>query len=229
MEGKIDNLIKAVSEIKSTQNKLVSMMNSQSEKMSSLTSKVNDLTSKLDILSSDNESLKLRVSTIEDNLNKTNISNFSSSNNLIAEMLDIQSRQKNILLFNLSEPTSLSNDSNVDDLTAITKIFEFLGLQIKPTSISRLGSRSSTASKPRPIKLTLSDQKEVFSIFAAQNKLKTHQAWTNLRFSSDRTKAQRDFMIHLRNELLRRRENGEPELIIKYVKGTPAIINSKNV
>ena len=89
MEGKIDNLIKAVSEIKSTQNKLVSMMNSQSEKMSSLTSKVNDLTLKLDILSSDNESLKLRVSTIEDNLNKTNISNFSSSNNLIAEMLDL--------------------------------------------------------------------------------------------------------------------------------------------
>ncbi|CAI6357945.1 unnamed protein product [Macrosiphum euphorbiae] len=190
---------------------------------------MNDLTSKLDILSSDNESLKLRVSAIEDNLNKTNISNFSSSNNLIAEMLDIQSRQKNILLFNLSEPTSLSNDTNVDDLTAITKIFEFLGLQIEPTSISRLGSRSLTASKPRPIKLTLSDQKEVFSIFSAQNKLKTHQAWTNLRFSSDRTKAQRDFMIHLRNELLRRRENGEPELIIKYVKGTPAIINSKNV
>jgi len=229
MEGKIGNLIKAVSEIKSTQNKLVSMMISQSEKMSSLTSKVNDVPSKLDILSSDNESLKLRVSTIEDNLNKTNISNFSSSNNLIAEMLDIQSRQKNILLFNLSEPTSLSNDSNVDDLTTITKIFEFLGLQIKPTSISRLGSRSSTASKPRPIKLTLSDQKEVFSIFAAQNKLKSHQAWTNVRFFSDRTKAQRDFMIHLRNELLRRRENGVPELIIKYVKGTPAIINSKNV
>jgi len=229
MEDKIDNLIKAVSEIKSTQNKLVTMMNSQSEKMSSLTTKVNNLTSKLDILSSDNEALKLRVSTIEDNLNKSNISNFSSSNNLIAEMLDIQSRQKNILLFNLSEPTSLSNDSNEEDLTAITKIFEFLGLQIKPTSISRLGSRSTTASKPRPIKLTLSDQKEVFSIFAAQNKLKTHKAWTNLRFSSDRTKAQRDFMIHLRNELLRRRENGEPELIIKYVKGTPAIINSKNV
>jgi hypothetical protein len=105
------------------------------------------------------------------------------------------SRRKNILLFNLSELTSLSNDSIEDDLTTITKILEFLGLQIKPTSISRLGSRSSTASKPRPIKLSLSDQKEVFSIFAAQNKLKTHQVLTNLRFSSDRTKTQRDFMI----------------------------------
>lgn len=150
-------------------------MNSQSEKMSCLTSKVNYLTSKLNTLSSDNESLKLRVSAIEDH-NKANISNLSSSNNLIAEMLDIQSHQKNILLFNLSEPTSLSNDSNEEDLTAITKILEFLGLQIKPISIFRLGSRSSTASKPRPIKLSLSDQKEVFSIFAAQNKLKTRQA-----------------------------------------------------
>lgn len=228
MESKIDNLVKAVNEIKSSQNKIVSLINSQSEKISSLTTKLNDLTSKFDTLSKDNVSLNQRVTIIEENINKSATSNLSSSNNLLTEMLDIHSRQKNILLFNLSESPSSINNSK-EDLNSINEILNFLGLQIKPTAINRLGSRISTSTKPRPIKLILEEQKEVFSIFAAQSKLKSHQTWNNLRFSSDRTKAQRDFMTNLRNELLQRRENGETDLIIKYVKGNPVIIKSKNL
>jgi hypothetical protein len=228
MGDKLDNLIKAVNEIKSSQIKIISMINSQTEKISSLTSQVNSLSSKLDTLYTENESLKIRVTDIEMNLEKATLSNISASNNLLSELLDIQSRQKNILLFNLPEPLSQPDNSN-NDSTEVFKVLDFLGLKFKPSSTSRLGVLHSTDSKPRPIKLLLSDQKEVFSIFAAQNKLKSHPSWTNLRFSSDRTKAQRDHMTQLRNELLRRRNNGEPDLTIKYVKGTPVIVNSKNI
>jgi len=65
----------------------------------------------------------------------------------------------------------------------------------------------------------------VFYIFAAQNKLKTHHSWKKLRFSSGQTKNQRDYMIQLQIERLRYRENGEQDLIIKYVKGILVIIN----
>lgn len=45
MEGKIDSLIKSLSEIKSSHNKVVEMLNVQSDKISSLTIKVKDFIS----------------------------------------------------------------------------------------------------------------------------------------------------------------------------------------
>lgn len=50
----------------------------------------------------------------------------------------------------------------------------------------------------------------------------------DLHCSSDRTKQQQKYMSHLRQELLNRESNGENDFIIKYIKGTPKIINSKN-
>lgn len=56
-----------------------------------------------------------------------------------------------------------------------------------------------------------------------------HQSLNNLCFYSDKNKAQRNFMTHLRCEIRHRRENGELDLIIKYVKVTPVIMNSKKI
>ncbi|VVC38694.1 Hypothetical protein CINCED_3A023755 [Cinara cedri] len=95
---------------------MVSMINSQSEKLTVLTTKLNDLTSKLKSLSTDHNSLKLRVSATEDKGIKTSSNNISSTNALLSEMLDRQHRQKNILLFNLMESNSTSNEQN-DDLS----------------------------------------------------------------------------------------------------------------
>lgn len=66
METKIDNLIKAVNEIKTAQNKIVSIINTQSANISYLTSKVNDFTSKFNMLSIDIESSKQHILVIED-------------------------------------------------------------------------------------------------------------------------------------------------------------------
>ncbi|CAI6372006.1 unnamed protein product [Macrosiphum euphorbiae] len=143
-------------------------------------------------------------------------------------MIDRQSRRNNVLLFNLPEalndPTTSSSDS-----TTIQNILDFLDLKTKPNSVTRLGKPSSSnTTKPRPVKLRFSDQKDIFELFSYQNKLKSNSTWKDLRFSSDRTKQQQEYMSHLRQELLNRQSNGEQNLIIKYIKGTPTIINSKN-
>jgi hypothetical protein len=147
---------------------------------------------------------------------------------LIFEMIDRQSRLKNVLLFNL--PEALKDSTNAcSDSTTIQNILDFLKLNTKPNSVTRLGKPSSTnITKPRPIKLCFSDQKDIFELFSRQNKLKSNSKWKDLSFSSDRTKQQQEYMSHLRQELLNRRSNGEQDLTIKYIKGTPKIINSKN-
>jgi outer membrane murein-binding lipoprotein Lpp len=230
MEEKIDLLIKSVNEIKTTQSKLVTSVNSLSEKFASLNKKVIELSSQISSLSSDNASLKERVDIIESKTNSL-ITNPSTLNNnkLISEMIDRQSRLKNILLFNLPESTFDSNSTNLDR-TTVQNILNYLNLESAPTSIFRLGKppSTSTPTKPRPLKICFSDQKNVFDIFSTQNKLKSNSSWKDLRFSSDRTKQQQEYMSQLRQELLNRKSNGEPNLIIKYIKGTPTITSSKN-
>jgi len=229
MENKIDALIKSVNELKTTNNKLVTSINSLSEKLAALTKKVNDHSTQLNTLSSQQESLTTKVEIIEAKIESSNTkTSILINDNLISEMFDRQSRRNNVLLFNL--PEALNDSTNTSsDSTTIQNILDFLNLKTKPNSVTRLGKPSaSNTTKPRPVKLHFSDQKDIFELFSYQNKLKSNSTWKDLRFSSDRTKQQQEYMSHLRQELLNRQSNGEQDLIIKYIKGTPKIINSKN-
>jgi hypothetical protein len=169
------------------------------------------------------------VVTLEANIASSNTKASTLINDsLISEMINRQSRRNNVLLFNLPEvPNDSTNASS--DPTSIQNIFDFLNLKSKPNSVTRLGKPSSSnTTKPRPIKLHFSDEKYIFELFSYQNKLKSNSTWKDLRFSSDRTKQHQEYISHLRQELLNRQSNGEQDLIIKYIKGTPKIINSKN-
>lgn len=72
MEGKIKFLIKSVNEIKTTQSKLVTSVDSLLGKFPLLSKKVNKVSSQINSLSSDNASLKKRVDIIETKSLSTN-------------------------------------------------------------------------------------------------------------------------------------------------------------
>jgi hypothetical protein len=94
-------------------------------------------------------------------------------------------------------------------------------------TFSRLGKTNSTITdRSRPIKIRFTEQSDVFTILRTQRKLKSSIKWSNIRFSSDKTIKQRDEMANLRKILQNRRDKDEQNLIIKYVKGTPQIINT---
>ncbi|VVC44102.1 Hypothetical protein CINCED_3A014587 [Cinara cedri] len=229
MEDKLDSLIKAVNDLKTSNNKLVSSINSLFDKVATITNKINGHSAQLNTLSSELASLTTKVETLEANIASSNTkSSILINDNLISEMIDRQSRRNNVLFFNLPEALNdLTNASS--DSTFIQNILDFLNLKSKSNSVTRLGKPSSSnTTKPRPVKLRFSDQKDIFELFSYQNKLKSNSTWKDLRFSSDRTKQQQEYMSHLRQELLNRQSNGEQDLIIKYIKGTPKIINSKN-
>lgn len=129
------------------------------------------------------DSAKLRVLAIENKMNKIDLFNVSLTNLLISKMLDRQHlKKKNVLLFNFSESTSNSNESN-EDVIQVKIVLQFLNIHAISTSVILLGSCLHTSIKPWPLKLCFSDQKDVFFIFASQNKLKSHQSWNNIRFS----------------------------------------------
>jgi len=87
-------------------------------------------------------------------------------------------------------------------------------------------TKSNTPDKPRPVKILLSSQSDVFNILRTQKNLKTTANWSNVRFSSNRITKQREEMGILRKTLQQRRDNGEQNIIIKYIKGIPKIVNT---
>lgn len=182
----------------------------------------------MNAMSMENELLHIRLNAMENTLQRLYEElatiHIPSFEELISSTMDRHHRMKNVILFNLPE----SNTNSSDDNSSIQDIFYFLRLQFQPLRFTRLGQPSNDPSKPRPIKLCFSEERHVLSIFKTQHNLKFDNEWKNLRFVSDRTKSQRQYMIVLRQELSLRRLNGEPNLSIKYINGIPMIINRRN-
>lgn len=229
MEKKLDDLIKTVTELKTSNGKIISSLNSQNEKFNRMEKRLDDLFKNFSILMEENRDLKLKISNIEVRIlclknNKTQTQHSSFEHDVIEELMDRQVRSNNVILFNLPE------NENDNDLENIKYIFTNLNENIGDFKFSRLGRTKSTIhDRPRPIKIRLTEQSDVFSILRAQKILKNSTKWSNIHFSSDKTTKQRNEMANLRNTLQNRREKGEQNLIIKYVKGIPKIINtSKN-
>lgn len=144
-------------------------------------------------------------------------------NFLMNEMVQRQSKQNNIMLFNL--PESTESDEYSTDMAVIRDIFTFMKLNdIQPIHMYRLGDRAERhVSKPRPVKLIFENRRDIFRIFGEQHLLKNSEKWFRLYFVSDRTQMQRDYIHGLREEIFLRQANGETGLIIKYIRGTPVI------
>ncbi|XP_008179353.1 uncharacterized protein LOC103308181 [Acyrthosiphon pisum] len=200
-------------------------MNSHNEKFNRLDKRFDDLFKNFSILMEENRNLKKKNSNIEESVlcienNKTQIQHSSFEHDIIEELMDRQVRSNNIILFNLPE------SDNENDLENIKYIFTELNENIENFKFSRLGrTKSTTHDRPRPIKIHLAEQSDVFTILRARKILKSSTKWSNIHFSSDKTTKQRDEMANLRNTLQNRREKGEQDLIIRYVEGIPKIIS----
>jgi len=93
-----------------------------------------------------------------------------------------------------------------------------MGINFNPIKFFRLGKPST---RPRPIKITQS----VFEVLRVQTKLRLSPDFIDLRFSSDRTVKQREIISSLRKQLESRRNNGETNIIIKYIKENHVFIS----
>ncbi|KAE9523488.1 hypothetical protein AGLY_016040 [Aphis glycines] len=225
-ETKLEDIIKSITELKTSNAKIISSLNSHTEKINRLDKKIDDLFKNFSILMEENHNLKLKIVNIEERIscienNKTQIQQHSFEHDTTDELMDRQVRSNNVILFNLPE------NENGSDLENIKNILTALNENIEHFTFYRTRKIKSTIpDRLRPVSGSLTDQSDIFTILQIQKNLKNSTKWSNIHFSSDKIMKQRDEMANLRKTLQNRRKKGEQNLIIKYVNGIPKIINN---
>jgi len=225
-ETKLEDLIRSITELKISNAKIISSLNSHIEKINRLDKKIDDLFKNFSILMEENRNLKLKIVNIEERIlyienNKTQIQQYSIEHGTIDELMDRQVRSNNVILFYLPV------NENGSDLENINHIFTALNENIKIFTFYHIKKIKSTIpDKPQPVRVCLMDQSDIYTILQAQKDLRNSIKWSNIHLSSDKIIKQRDEMANLRKTLQIRRKKGEQNLIIKYVNGIPKIINN---
>lgn len=148
-------------------------------------------------------------------------SGFSNNEQIILELQERNNREKNILLLGLPEfPSSNVVESRLKDQQDVWTLISTTFKDIpKPIKIFRIGKYNQN--KSRVIKVCFTTSEPVK--FLLKNKAKLPK---EIKVYSDQTPCQQKYLKNVREELARRQQNGESNLIIKYVKNIPTILNS---
>lgn len=186
--------------------------------------KVTQLESQMSI----NES---KIKSIESCINTNSISDLSTlsstaqntlylNEKIIQEVQQRNEREKNIIIIGLPEQTMRTAEERISkdklDILNITRLI-YPDIPI-PTKIMRIGKYNPT--KSRKIKVCYTAQEYAKQLLRNKNKLPG-----NIKIYSDQTPAQQNYLQNLKAELARRTNDGESDLTIKYIKGTPTIVN----
>lgn len=146
--------------------------------------------------------------------------------NIVSEMEERISRAHNVIIYNVEESSSPELAQRIrNDKDSVTNLLSQVGVNCNVIKVVRLGkTRAPNGSKPRPLKLIFPDINTAKEVLRNKNKILN----TVYRISNDFTPMQRDHMKQLRLELSNRISKGEQNLTIKYFRGVPKIISSKN-
>lgn len=144
------------------------------------------------------------------------------------ELVDRQSRKKNLIMFGVSEPVPSGGQSPAaSDHVTVTNITKCLIPTNADTfKVSRLGRFNTANDRGRPIKVVFDSDECVIRYIREAKKLKNFPAYSNLRISYDRTPRQIKYYNQLKLQLEQRTANGEPDLRIRYTNGTPRIVKN---
>lgn len=141
------------------------------------------------------DQLEVRILDIERIRNTEPLCNMAQEK-VYSELLDRQSRSRNIILFNVPESTNSPNQTQ--DSCIVNDVFNTIGIHANPVSIHRLGKVSS---KPRPLRIILPNQTDVFEILKVKRKLLGVNNLNTIRISSDQTLQKRKYFSSIIAEL----------------------------
>lgn len=185
-----------------------------------LNKKLNNLESKFEGLSS---SLSEKVTELEDRVVAIEESALHQVDSIIHEINDRQSRANNIIIYNLCD----SKDAAKNDFQRLQQLLSRcdgdLPFDINSVEHQRLGNKFING-KSRPLRVTLPSKNHVHWIFSQKKNIIDG----SLGISGDLTKNQRAYRASIIKELKRRKSDGETNLFLKYVKGSPTIAVNDN-
>lgn len=221
-------------------NKICSEISLIKESVSNINSTINHLSLEQDKIKSDITNLaqsshttEQKIQTLESDLLSLKTSTCTQSayldqsekyNDIFAEIHDRNIRGKNIVITGVPEPELKNVTERRDrDLNEVSKIVKLVNdKSTLPEQVKRLGKY--TPGKNRPLRATFASKDSVINIL--RNKTNVNLGTINI--FADRTPQQQHHMKTLIEELKLRTQKGEENLIIKYIKGIPRIIQSSS-
>ncbi|KAK9711766.1 hypothetical protein QE152_g25276 [Popillia japonica] len=140
------------------------------------------------------------------------------------------SKQQNLIVFGMPEqPVTLQRDAAIEaDAAEVRLVLQTCAptLDICSAQSSRIGRLNASSVTPRPLRVTLSSVNDVHTIIRNAAKLRQSTKYSNISLSfDDRTPWQINAYKELKKEFNQRRAAGETNIALKYVRGTPKIVN----
>lgn len=199
----------------------LSIFNSNIQKsINDLSSAIETISTKLAKLDAENAQLRTELSHLKNK--ESTYLNDSSAANIINEINEQTIRANNLIMYNVNESLSKNIETRIkDDTVAVYNFFskdEHITSNIK--KIIRIGKLSST--KTRPIKIIFNNNNIPKTILTSFDKYKDNNP--NVKVKSDLTELQRNYLNKLYRELNERKNNGENNLSIKYIRNIPQIV-----
>lgn len=140
---------------------------------------------------------------------------------LISEIQERNARAKNIVIVGIPQSkSSISIERYEHDKKEILKLTSTMYAECpEPEKIFRLGKPKTDGTRP----LKVCHKSEEIAKTLLRNR---STKFENIKIFSDQTVGQRKYLQNLKIELQTRTTNGETDLHVKYVKGTPKIVKS---
>ncbi|CAH2097761.1 unnamed protein product [Euphydryas editha] len=239
-----NDIMKYMKEFGETQNENLKKIRLEISEMAEELKKVKLVTENLDknlkqmscevqSIKSENTKIQEQIATIESQIihikeNRNTLreseSPFYVHEDIISELKDRSDREKNIIVVGISEINERNYLSRQKyDAEIVTKIIQQLDENdSKPFKCIRLGKYNPQ--KNRPIKVCFDNAYIPRQLLRNKSKLTD-----NIRIYSDQTPAQRTYIKNLKDELQRRKDNGEENITIKYIKNKPTIIVNNKI
>lgn len=227
-----DDLREMRSEMSRISSLLEKYVGSNEQILKSMQENITDIKNQITEMKSSNErtlsAVQTRLESVESDLNEFKVSSKSApvtienelflGEQIMQEMQHRVNRERNIVLVGLPEQiASTSEDRLSRDEADVFRTISLVCTGIpKPSKVFRIGKLQP--GRNRSIKVCFETTEPAKKLLRNRNKLQT-----GLKIFSDQTPIQQNFMKNLREELRRRQENGETNLTIKYINGTPTI------
>lgn len=134
------------------------------------------------------------------------------------DLLDRERRKCNIVVHNLPESDSASRkEAEAHDCRLLESIFKnIMFLNVRIVSSFRIGQRNGY--RPRLLIAALESEATKWDVVRNARELQRSQEWGQVYINPDQTKAEREKAKKLREELARRRQAGEKDIVIRKGK-----------
>ncbi|KAJ8671786.1 hypothetical protein QAD02_003045 [Eretmocerus hayati] len=175
-----------------------------------LSKKIDDVGARMGILERNQEDVQNRLSILE---NAHKGETYEVNKLLYREVEDRLTRKKNVMIYNIPE-----NDSKDYLKNYLMDLLQEAPFDPQSVRYFRMGKK--TNDKSRPVKLVLNDSEDAMWVLIHQKEFCKDDVYCG----NDKTPQQQEYLASLKAELNERKKKGETKLMIKYLKGTPTIV-----